>query len=224
MTFSFLTLAAAALAAQRLPPAVAHGMYGAGDLPSGMLGMLPSADELVEQLGLIPHDEGGFFLETYRAGAPPMESLGATDPRGATCTTVLSNGTTVTRNAITSIYYLLTEDSPSQVFVSLESEIVHYWHGGGRMEYIMVTEAGALERIVLGPRLTEGDVLQLGVDRFVYKAARLLEGDYVLVGEAVGPGFDYVDRAMVSLEQIAARLGPAQMAVVGSEMASLIHT
>ena len=35
--------------------------------------------ELVEQLQLIPHPEGGFFRETYRSGSVPMTSRGLTD-------------------------------------------------------------------------------------------------------------------------------------------------
>lgn len=36
-------------------------------------------NELVEQLQLIPHPEGGFFRETYRSGSVPMTSRGLTD-------------------------------------------------------------------------------------------------------------------------------------------------
>ena len=40
--------------------------------------------ELVEQLQLIPHPEGGFFRETYRSGSVPMTSRGLTDTTSAT--------------------------------------------------------------------------------------------------------------------------------------------
>ena len=39
--------------------------------------------DLVEHLGMIAHPEGGYFIETYRAGAPPMRSQGLTDGAGA---------------------------------------------------------------------------------------------------------------------------------------------
>lgn len=35
--------------------------------------------ELRTQLGLIPHPEGGCFLETFRSGSTPMSSRGQTD-------------------------------------------------------------------------------------------------------------------------------------------------
>ena len=35
--------------------------------------------ELVAALGLVPHPEGGFFLETWRSGCAPMSTMGQTD-------------------------------------------------------------------------------------------------------------------------------------------------
>ena len=40
--------------------------------------------DLVEQLQLIPHPEGGFFRETHRSGSVPMTSRGLTDNTTAT--------------------------------------------------------------------------------------------------------------------------------------------
>lgn len=65
--------------------------------------------ELVEQLQLIPHPEGGFFRETYRSGSVPMTSRGLTDTStasydasrslvhvaAATVTSSIMNATTV---------------------------------------------------------------------------------------------------------------------------------
>lgn len=171
-----------------------------------------TTQQLIDGLGLVPHPEGGYFRETYRAGAPPMESRGQTDERGRTCTAHVRAGSStpnkqVTRNTMTSIYYMLTHSEPIQVFASNESDIVHYWHGGGRLEYIIVDESGSIKRQVLGPKILEGDVMQLPVDGHEYKAARLIEGEYVLLGETVAPGFDYADMIMVSVSQLKARLG-----------------
>lgn len=141
-----------------------------------------------------------------------MESKGETDVRGLTCSTKVRAGaataeTNATRNTMTSIYYMLTESSPQQVFACNESNLVHYWHAGGRLEYIIVHESGKVDRAVLGPKVLHGDVLQLPVSGHAFKAARLIEGEYVLLGEAVAPGFDYVDMYMVSVDQLKSRLG-----------------
>ena len=38
-----------------------------------------NSEDLVSSLDLIPHPEGGYFLETYRSGSVPMTSRGQTD-------------------------------------------------------------------------------------------------------------------------------------------------
>jgi len=82
----------------------------------GLLGcLLPGVavdypQQLVDQLGLIPHPEGGFFREVYRSGAQPMASKGETDPAGATFAT--ADRTPPERNVMTSIYWLLNRESP----------------------------------------------------------------------------------------------------------------
>jgi Cupin superfamily (DUF985) len=81
-----------------------------------------TAAELVELLGLIPHPEGGYFLETFRSGSVPMTSRGQTDlaVSNADClvTTTGRNEArpdqSPLRNALTSIYWLPTVDSPIQ--------------------------------------------------------------------------------------------------------------
>lgn len=41
---------------------------------------LPSkVSDLVDALGLIPHPEGGYFLEMHRSGSVPMSSRGQTN-------------------------------------------------------------------------------------------------------------------------------------------------
>lgn len=37
---------------------------------------------IIERLGLVPHPEGGYFVETLRAGCAPMQSRGYTDLSG----------------------------------------------------------------------------------------------------------------------------------------------
>lgn len=176
---------------------------------------LYTSQQLIDSLGLIPSPEGGFFVETYRAGAPPMESKGQTDPKGQTCIATVRVGaegaiegeTTKKRNTVTSVYYMLTSDSPTQFFNCGNSDLVHYWQSGGRMEFTLVHESGSVEHMVLGPKVLEGDVLQVGVPGGTFKAARLVEGDFALLGCAAAPGFDYVDHFEVNADHLKSRLG-----------------
>ena len=143
-----------------------------------------SAADVVRQLALIPHPEGGFFREVYRSGAEPMASRGKTDESGAMSLTPVGE-----RNLMTSIYYLLTRENPRQWLALNRSDHVHYFHEGGDVLYRVLDPAtGVLTSHVLGPASP-----QLVVRGGCLKCAELLEGDYALLGEAVAPGFDFRD-------------------------------
>ena len=99
-----------------------------------------SKEELIANLGLIPHPEGGFFCETYRSGCAPMASKGLTDLMGNMMTT--TRGPTPERNVMTSIYYMLTPEHDFQAWVVNASDHVHYHHAGGTFVYHIVSPNG----------------------------------------------------------------------------------
>lgn len=163
-----------------------------------------SAAAVASALGLIPHPEGGFFLETFRAGAAPMSSRGQTDAAGALVATPARAGGE--RNSLTSIYYMLTRDSPRQWWANNVSDHVHYWHGGGEVIYRLIDQDGVLSMHTLGPLQP-----QLVVRGGCLKCAQLAAGaEYALLGEAVAPGFDFRDFKFVSVDELAA-LVPRQV-------------
>lgn len=160
---------------------------------------MPDAKEIIEALGLIPHPEGGYFRETYRSGATPMGSKGATDPAGAI---VPTSRTPPERNLLTSIYWLVDRHSPVGFWCNNLSDHVHYHQGGSALTYQIIHPDGRLETQRLGPDPRRGDVLQLIVKGGCWKAAHLREGDYCLIGEAVAPGFDFRDFHYGSAEEL----------------------
>ena len=132
--------------------------------------------QLIEKLSLEPHIEGGYFSRTYCSDlttAVPYD----TRPR---C-------------LLSSIYYLLTDDSPIGYLHRNKSDIIHYFHGGYPLIYIIVTPAGELEKKILGVDLDKGEQLQLIVRGGGWKATELSTGEFGLVSEAVSPGFEYAD-------------------------------
>ncbi|MEO0540770.1 MAG: cupin domain-containing protein [Cyanobacteria bacterium P01_A01_bin.105] len=131
---------------------------------------------IISQLGLVEHVEGGYFAETHRSA----ETL-TTDRVGQS------------RNVLTSIYYLLTDDRPIDHLHKNQSDILHYFQAGSPITYLLITPEGQLERHVLGLDLAAGEVPQLLVPGGYWKAAVLESGEYGLLGEAVAPGFDYRD-------------------------------
>ena len=93
-------------------------------------GMRPTAAQMAASLGLEPHPEGGFYLETYRA-AQTLQT-----PRGE-------------RPASTAIIFLVTEGSVSKLH-RLTSDELWVFQGGLPLEIVTIAPDGGLQRRVLG--------------------------------------------------------------------------
>jgi uncharacterized protein len=132
--------------------------------------------ELIKQLSLVEHIEGGYFTETHRS----QENL-STNREGED------------RALLTSIYYLLTDDRPIDHFHRNKSDIMHYFHCGSAITYLILEPSGKLTKAKLGLNFAQGEVAQLLVPGGFWKAAVLERGEFGLIGEAVTPGFDYRD-------------------------------
>jgi len=121
--------------------------------------------EIIHLLDLKPHVEGGYFTRTYQSPS----------------------------NKMSSIYYMLTDDSPIGFLHKNKSDIIHYYHAGSALRYILLFPDGRLEEKILGVNLADGQLLQLTVSGGCWKATQLLDGEYGLISEAVSPGFEYSD-------------------------------
>ncbi|WP_373092286.1 cupin domain-containing protein [Zhongshania sp.] len=134
---------------------------------------------IIAQLGLEPHLEGGYFRRSYTA------------PHSI-------NG----RPAMSSIYYLLTADSPIGHLHRNRSDILHFWQGGSSLRYTLISPNGELKQKVMGPNIGAGEQLQILVPGGYWKASELCAGDHGLISEAVCPGFDFADHQLASAAQI----------------------
>jgi len=207
--------------------------------------------DLIPKLGLIPHPEGGFFVETHRSGSIPMSSKGQTnlavpdssngdlvvesnvvpvDTEDTTTTSPANKKRRTTfrrgsnrpdgderRNALTSIYWVPTVQSPMLMLATNCSDHVHYYQGGLSFAYYLLDPAvvePCLERVVLGPNLERGEKLQVCVRGGMWKCGEVLlpDGDgnddgqqgyeYSIIGEAVAPGFDFHDFEWITEKKI----------------------
>jgi len=141
-------------------------------------------DEIIDSLGLALHpSEGGYFKRTYES------------------TQNITHGDS-SRKLLTSIYYMLTSDSPVGYLHKNRSDIIHYYHLGSPMKYFIITTDGKLYEKILGPDISAGQVPQLLVRGGEWKASLLCSGDYSLISEAVSPGFEYTDNKIATLEDI----------------------
>ena len=163
-------------------------------VPSGP-GLTDEVRRLVEQLGLAPHPEGGFYRETFRA---PL-TLGGL-PHGAP------------RSASTAIYFLLPAGSFSAFHRVTSDEVWHHYDGDA-LELYVVDADGAPTRHVLGTRFTEGELPQVVVPAGAWQAARPLGERYTLCGCTVSPGFDFQDFTLGTREELH-RVLPGHSALV----------
>lgn len=143
---------------------------------------LYSAAEVVDYLGLEGHIEGGFFLRTYESSDLPRIDT----PGGE-------------RFSMSSIFYLLTAESPVGHFHLNKSDIQHYFQMGDAITYYLIYPDGQLQTRVMGTDLAAGQLLQMTVPGGVWKASKVSTSGlygYGLISEAVTPGFEYEDMTL----------------------------
>ncbi|MCF2948986.1 cupin domain-containing protein [Paraglaciecola aquimarina] len=144
--------------------------------------------ELIASLELQGHVEGGYFKQTSKANH--REKINT------------DNGP---RTTMTSIYYLLTADSPIGHFHMNQSDIMHFFHKGDPITYYLIDTAGNLTTTVLGPDPRKGHKMQMMVKGGTWKASKIptdQEYGYGLIGEAVSPGFEYADMQLGKTDKL----------------------
>jgi predicted cupin superfamily sugar epimerase len=157
--------------------------------------MPATAAELIASLGLLPHPEGGYFRETFRAPPLPFELAG----RGS-------------RAASTAIYFLLGEGDFS-AFHRVRSDEVWHHYAGAPLELFTLHDlpSGAEARVVrLGSSVLQGEMPQAVVEAGVLQAARPGGSGFSLCGCTVAPGFDFADFEMPSRAELVARFPGAE--------------
>ena len=125
-----------------------------------------SADNIIADLGLQPHPEGGHFRETWRADAASGQ-----------------------RASGTAIYFLLKAGEVSHWHRVDAAEIWHHY-AGDPLELTIAGEGGEHQSSILGPEFGQGQRPQLIVPPHAWQSARSL-GSWTLVGCTVSPGFEF---------------------------------
>lgn len=131
----------------------------------------PRAAELVRDLRLQPHPEGGRFAEAFRS---PRTVQAADEPRG--------------RSALTTIYFLLVAGEVSRWHRLDADEAWHFYEGAPLELFLLDGTAQILTRETLGPAAPGSAPVRV-VPAGSWMAARPL-GEFALVGCTMGPGFE----------------------------------
>ncbi len=124
-----------------------------------------TADQIIAQLDLSPHPEGGYFRQTWAA-----ENQG--------------------RPTATCIYFLLKAGESSH-WHRVDAAEIWLFHAGAPLILSRAASAdGPASEALLGPDLAVGQHPQLIVEPDHWQAARTT-GDWTLVSCAVSPGFSF---------------------------------
>ncbi len=148
-----------------------------------------SAQQLVNELGLLPHPEGGYYKETYRSEA--QIALNA-----------LPSGFKGDRSISTAIYFLIEKQNFSALH-KIKSDETWHFYSGDALEVIELNDLGELKKTVVGSDLSNGELFQYTVKANVWFGSRVKSGgEFSLVGCTVAPGFDFEDFEMASREKL----------------------
>jgi predicted cupin superfamily sugar epimerase len=136
--------------------------------------------QLINELELQAHPEGGYYKETYRSA----QTLDGQD-----------------RQLLTSIYFLLTAENVSR-FHRIKSDELWYFHAGSPLIVHTLSERGH-EQHHLGLDLSKGQQPFLWIPKDTIFGSSILDAEgYALVSCAVAPGFDFRDFELFTGEQL----------------------
>lgn len=121
---------------------------------------------IISELGMQPHSEGGWYVETHRIPAHAGE-----------------------RSAGTAIYYLL-KGGPVARWHRVDATEIWHHYAGGPLALTVVCADGELRTHMLGKNLAQGERPQAVVPPFAWQAAQSL-GAWTLAGCTVSPGFEF---------------------------------
>lgn len=148
-----------------------------------------NAIDLVTELKLQPHPEGGFYALTYKSdGQIPHE--------------VLPDGFSGDRVFSTAIYFLLSGKDFSAFHRIQSDELWHFYAGCG-LEIFVIHPNGNSEVLKLGSDLNNGFRFQQLVPAGCWFASKPVdENHFSLVGCTVAPGFDFADFELAEKAQL----------------------
>jgi uncharacterized protein len=126
-----------------------------------------SADEVIRELGLSPHPEGGWYGESFRDEAKSSDG----------------------RAKSTAIYFLLKRGETSH-WHRIDATEIWLWHAGAPLALFISIDGQPSQTWRLGVDLAAGERPQAVVPACAWQSAESL-GDWTLVSCVVAPGFQF---------------------------------
>ena len=119
--------------------------------------------ELIKKLKMIPHPEGGYFVESFRDK----------------------------ENNVSLIYYLLKKNQRSHWHRLKKNEILHFYQGDPMLIYVS-SDGLTSNTIILGNDINKKENMHVVIKAGSWFSMRS-NGKYSLIGCTVSPGFNYSD-------------------------------
>lgn len=149
---------------------------------------MKSAQQIIDELGLQAHPEGGFYKEVYRSDS-----------------NVHSMTVAAQRSALTCIYFLLIKGQCSRFHQVRHDEVWNFYLGDPLklIDIDIDTDVNNTDaqEIILG-NYDKHIISQYVIKAHHWQAAEPM-GEYALVGCSVAPGFDFNDFSFLSPTQTA---------------------
>ena len=154
-----------------------------------------TAEELIKNLQLVPHPEGGYYKEIHRAQLK-LNCLAT------------HNGE---RAAYTTIYFLLAYDDFS-AWHKVASDETWYFHTG--CDLILYTLDKCTQEVCSYALGLNAGVFQVTIKANTWFCARPTNANsYCLVSCSVGPGFDFKDFKLATEQELLEQF-PGQLALI----------
>ena len=125
-----------------------------------------SPEEIIRELGMEPHPEGGWYVQTFR------------DTSGGA------------RGHSTAIYYLLTRGQRSHWHRVHDAAEVWHYYAGAPLSLHRSEDGTTSETLTLGTDLSAGERPQAIIPANWWQSAESRD-DFTLVGCTVAPGFEF---------------------------------
>jgi predicted cupin superfamily sugar epimerase len=137
----------------------------------------PRVRQIIDELGLSPHPERGYYAENYRA---EQRVLCQADARE--------------RAASTAIYFLVTAEEPVTYLHRLASDEIFHLYEGGPLAVLRLFPDRTWDVSRLGLDLGAGERPQLLIPRGTWFGTELTRpASHCLIGCTVAPGFEFED-------------------------------
>lgn len=142
---------------------------------------MKTKEQWLEELALMPHPEGGYFKQTEKS-------------------TIEYQQQEKKRALYTSIYFLLTPESPSH-FHELTADEFWFYHDGEPLTVHCIFPNGDYEMVKIGKNVAQGEKLHYVVPAGTIFGSTV-EKDYALVSCTVIPGFEFDDFRLYTQKEL----------------------